>query len=1067
MRCSLLATIGLILEIAVSQAQTTVWERRAVSTREVNLATVAAGQTYSLQVSYPAAVSRPVAVIVRQNGVEAVRKTLHAGDWDLFTFLRGGAPATLEFDGEEKSHPNVRLCVWPAGAPIEAEPNNRWQDANPIALGSTIFGSGDEMPYLPAGGFRESVENPQADWFKFEFRESSPKLVHFVLDLMERDNIPVDVSVHRVNDGKLVEFTNGEDPVTFPHEVQALPGNKFTTRVLTQPGTYYVRVIANHPEYKLRTRVYDPPPYKDPQRAVQPAIDYLIAAGDSWHANTPRRGGVFNRIASVHQETSLCVACHATHFPQRAQLYALRQGYAVNYRQQLQFLAERFYNNPRPFYGFEEQGAVWARVISAPANVLGRMSHLLRLYESEVTGEKRQAYHDGVGQYLKLYYKDRAKLPPDETNGNTPLVSTYEVAWYAWENTHDPKIAALVEQDDVKNTIDLCYQTLALAAIDKVKYADKLRANADRLLALQRPSGQWSAQFAPAAHDVEFQTGHALWALQAAGVPRDNPQVAKAVGYLLSRQQVFGGWLDPLQSFENFRTPFRETQMAVLALSAYYPIGTREPGWHSPKIDAGSLTIEQLDQVWDRPSPAVVAAIEKASASPDALMRQQAVEALGRLALPASLPLLTDRLSDPSKLVARTAAWSVRQIYSRHPEADSKPLLSALQSKSERARWGATRIFATHFAALAKRPEFAAPLVALISDPSPAIQTQAIKGAWQFWFWSPDAAAKSRIEDGVLAALAKPQHAWVERNLKEAIYNLADENIRYLYNNWIPLLGDPADRQRAIRGRLAIESRLASKFATVLETGNNQQKKWLLAGFASYELRRGDVYDVKADLSMVAPPVYNRIGNDVEQIVFFGDANDRFAKALAPLLQDPDRETQRLARDVSVLLRDVNFSEVSKLAGQPHGERDVIVKALLAEQPSSIPLLKAWGRAPAEPKTAASKATRRTGATNARPDDDYFRGYVEPILTTRGKDGYACVHCHASHTLFNATLSTAKNVIDLDNPEESLILRKPVSDAESEGTLGSKKLSHGGGIRFEKDSPEYTTILNWIKGTKP
>ena len=66
--------------------------------------------------------------------------------------------------------------------------------------------------------------------------------------------------------------------------------------------------------------------------------------------------------------------------------------------------------------------------------------------------------------------------------------------------------------------------------------------------------------------------------LQAAGVPKENPQVAKAIAYLLSRQQPFGGWMDPLQSFENFRTPFRETQMAMIALSAYFPQNGREQG---------------------------------------------------------------------------------------------------------------------------------------------------------------------------------------------------------------------------------------------------------------------------------------------------------------------------------------------------------------------------------------------------------------------------------------------------------------------------------------------------------
>ena len=120
---------------------------------------------------------------------------------------------------------------------------------------------------------------------------------------------------------KPTPYYEGEDPVALPHEVQALPGNKFTARILREPGAYYIRVAANHPEFKLRTRVYDPPPYADPRQAVQTAVDFIMAAGDSWHANTPRRGGIFDRVANVHQETSLCVACHPTHFSQRAQLY--------------------------------------------------------------------------------------------------------------------------------------------------------------------------------------------------------------------------------------------------------------------------------------------------------------------------------------------------------------------------------------------------------------------------------------------------------------------------------------------------------------------------------------------------------------------------------------------------------------------------------------------------------------------------------------------------------------------------------------------------------------------------
>src|ERR1044072_9196530 len=115
-------------------------------------------------------------------------------------------------------------------------------------------------------------------------------------------------------------------------------------------------------------------------------------------------------------------------------------------------------------------------------------------------------------------------------------------------------------QTETKNMVALCYQPLALADIDRSKYAEQLARNTARILSYQRPDGQWSMRFDPAEPEVEFQTGPALWGLAAAGTPVEHPQVQKAVRYLMNRQQPFGGWMDPRQSFENFKTPFRETQ---------------------------------------------------------------------------------------------------------------------------------------------------------------------------------------------------------------------------------------------------------------------------------------------------------------------------------------------------------------------------------------------------------------------------------------------------------------------------------------------------------------------------
>ncbi len=990
---------------------------------------------------------------LRQGTAILATKTLHAGDPDYYTRFRarvdGAAALVVRATGVEANY-TLTINRWPATASVKTLPSRRPEDAMPIALGQTIFASGDDDSYIPLPGTSRKTlaDRTGGDWYKFEFNGTAPKLVFFQVELMERDQIPVDVRVYRSNAGKIEPYYEGEDPVTLPHEVQALPGNKFTPRILKQPGTYYVAVQAGHPEYKLRTRVYDPPPYRDPRAAVRTAIDYIMAAGDSWHANTPRRGGVFDRVSSVHQETSLCVACHATHFPLRAQLYATRNGYPVVQRQQLQFLTERFYNNPRPFYGFEDSGAVWARVISAPANVLGRMSHLLDIFEQQVSGERRPWYRDGVVKYLDLYYAGRDKLPADETNGNTPLVSAHEVAWYAWTASKDPRMGELIAGGEVKNLIDLCYQTLALAEIDKAKYREQIAKNAERILSLQRPDGEWAARFEPAQPAVEFQTGHALWALYAAGIPATNPQVAKSIQFLLERQQAFGGWMDPLQSYENFRTPFRETQMAVLALSSYFPGGDRAKGWNAPTIerlsaDAGEM-IAQLDQIWDAPSPAVRKEIEAATRSTDAMVRQAAVEALGRLGVFHDTKLL----GDPSKLVQRTAAWALRQSYSRHPETPSGELTAALASSDDRTRWGATRVFAQHFAALGKRPEMAKALEKLVDDRVTTVRMQAVKGLWQLWFWTPDADTKGAIEDTLLGAMAKPQPSWVASNLREGIYNLADENIRYLYNNWVALLPRAEDRERAIRGRLGVESRLAEKFAAVLTQGPEAQKRALLRALTELPLRRADVYDPEADLSTAAPAVYNRIGNDIEQIAFFGPSADRMAAAIAPLLDSTDPEMKRLAMQAAQLVRDVRFGDVNRIAGAS----GPAVKTVLAKA------------APPATETRTASAPRR--APQRRLDDAFFRGYVEPILTKRGWDGQACVHCHATHTLFDGTLAGAMRVVDTANPENSLILRKPTSSSESEGVADSKTLAHGGGVRFTKDSPEYATILEWIKGAK-
>ena len=82
--------------------------------------------------------------------------------------------------------------------------------------------------------------------------------------------------------------------------------------------------------------------------------------------------------------------------------------------------------------------------------------------------------------------------------------------------------------------------------------------------------------------------------------------------------------------------------------------------------------------------------------------------------------------------------------------------------------------------------------------------------------------------------MAKPQHPWVERNLREGIYNIADENIRYFYNNWVPLLASQEDRTVPSRAGWRWKRGWRKSSPAVLEKGSDRQRRVLLAGLTEY-----------------------------------------------------------------------------------------------------------------------------------------------------------------------------------------------------------------------------------------
>ncbi|MBW3623594.1 MAG: HEAT repeat domain-containing protein [Armatimonadetes bacterium] len=915
-------------------------------------------------------------------------KELHCGDPDLYLLVRpprdGEGEIRIESVEEGKGRSalgtvsvRVQGVEWNADADrvrtASYEPNGSWRQATPMNLGQTVFGSGDLAPYIPKSveeitRYYDAARQSDApktlskgepeDWLVFELR-GDPKLATFQIDLPERDQVPPDVSVHVEKSGQVVPYEEGDDPVAGLHELQALPANKFITRIL-QPGRYYVRVLARHPEWRLRTQVMDPPPYRMAPPAIRTGVNYLLGAGDSWHANTPRAGARLNRVSNIHAETAQCIACHPTQFATRGALTAKENGYETLQRAALQFLTERMANNPRPFPG--HSSANWARMISAPGNVTSRAADLVAVH-ADLMGESLPiGVLDGAYNYLKLYYKDRTTLPEDETNGNQPLISQYEVVYHAWKifdrvhrttgkteaRKYADRLLTLLEQNRHRTMIDLSWQTVAMAKADPKRFAKQIKANTERILSLQREDGQWAMPFDGSAAPAEFQTGHALYALAVAGYKPDHPQVKKSVDFLLGRQQPFGGWFDPLQSFENFRTPFRETQFAVMALSELYP-AKKAAGKGSDRTDKGIVAgiqddrnshdelasldtsdplvlLRQIDGIWEKPSARVMAQLVALLKHDEPMVRETAALALGRVGESSAVPSLVDALGDPAKGVQRSAAVALRRLGGRG--IGLKEVQAALQSPDERRRWGALRVFAAHFRPFVFRPELAESLLRLTKDPSAPVRMAAIQSLWQWNHWTDDMDLRDRIMDAVLARLAVEEHPWVARNAREALYNLADENIRYLHNNWIPALGVAADREAATAGQVAREERLARKLAAAIESGNPRLREGVLRGIGDFHLR--NVYQRSAR--------YNRIGNDVEQIRFSKSAALPMEKALRVALNDPSPAVRRHALVAAFTLREngplpVALSVVNRL-----NDPDADVRRTAREFYRAIPL---------------------------------------------------------------------------------------------------------------------------------
>lgn len=874
-------------------------------------------------------------------------KVLHTGDPDMYLLFQpaaeGAGTVEVSLSGAEKP---VGLKVLVSRLPVDRgdfvafgrKPASSWQEAREMRLGRTVFAATDEIEYLD----NRDEGKTGIDWYWFEVREPKPQLVMFDIDVLDRD-VPVNLRLYReVKTGAqatIEEYTEGKDPEEIRHDLQLEINSKLITRVI-RPGKYYLEVKANHPAYQLRTYLHDVPPYDDPRQAVRTAMDYLIAESDSWFAHTPRGGSRKTRVENVTDETERCVACHAGHFPMRGSLEGVKNGYPVAMRPQFKFMIDKLYNSMAPFYG--HANTQWLRFDLAPTNGIGRMARMILYYENYFSHRATPRPEDAAG-YLKLAYRDRKELPGNEFDGNRPI-SRFKVAADAWydldefykrtgkaeyRETRD-KIKSLLLSVEPKDLEDVCEQTIAMLQTGDPTFAPRIKENVQKIFDAQHDDGAWwTPHYAHAGRydpkldrlvapvppeqksdpGLQFMTADVIYTLVKAGVPLSNPHLKKALDYFLPKQKNFGGWLD--NRGELFLTPFLETKWSVKALSTAFPFEARpahsaaETASFDPARASLLETLDWLDNLWDVHDEGATRKAIGLLSSPYVIVREAAASALGKMAVDAGQrrevemmqkPLL-DALDDPSKLVSRAAAWSLRQIL--NDGYAPKELLEAMAKGNDRTRRGSTRVFAQYFYLALPHTEYLQGLLGRTADPDLLVRIQATKATWRWYYRTQEPALRASILDTLLARMPKESSAYERLNLSQALYTILDDNTSLMYNYWLPKMGRGEDRRIAQEGQYRHEMLLASKIAPALERGNAQQKESILDAFGYYFLR-------------------GEIGNDYDVITFYNaDAADMMVEPLLKLLNDPSERIREKAVKAAVAAR---------------GARDVRLKAAVLER---------------------------------------------------------------------------------------------------------------------------------------
>ena len=295
----------------------------------------------------------------------------------------------------------------------------------------------------------------------------------------------------------------------------------------------------------------------------------------------------------------------------------------------------------------------------------------------------------------------------------------------------------------------------------------------------------------------------------------------------------------------------------------------------------------------------------------------------------------------------------------------------------------------------------------------------------------------SRLRDQTLEALQDP-----DADVQQAAIQIALE--RFLDDAALePLIAKTFDQlgssQRAILIEEVNDPKFMRRYLGVSGGAVSQDRAYFL-GSGKYVYKEPDFLDKPVVFRAVMASLSDRDANvraaslDLLRKVKGIEHNPQFRAALEQLRNDPNQRLQLIATRV---LEGKNLEE-----------------ALGDVQPGSV------------------------------LDFDFFVSKVEPILASPGADGKACVMCHATHVIFKlrppnaegqfaapdsvANYKYAMRVVDIVNPNNSLMLIKPTRPTDAAGNVDDYLATHNGGHRWQGDesSWQYKTILEWIRGAR-